>query len=62
MTVIMIMVIMMITIVIIIICDQISDALVDAYLARDPHARCAIETAATTNRVVLLKRLLALLM
>lgn len=36
------------------ICDQISDALVDAYLSRDPHARCAIETAATTNRVVLL--------
>ena len=36
------------------ICDQISDALVDAYLARDPLARCAIETAATTNRVVLL--------
>ena len=36
------------------ICDQISDALVDAYLSRDPHARCAIETAATTNRVVLM--------
>ena len=36
------------------ICDQISDALVDAYLSRDPHARCAIETAATTNCVVLM--------
>lgn len=35
------------------ICDRISDALVDAYLTRDPEARCAIETLATTNRVVL---------
>lgn len=25
-------------------CDQISDAIVDAYLARDPKARCAVET------------------
>ena len=36
------------------ICDQISDAIVDAYLSRDPFSRCAIETAATTNRVVLM--------
>jgi len=34
------------------ICDQISDSLVDAYLAKDPYARLAIETFATTNRVV----------
>ena len=35
------------------ICDQISDSLVDAYLAKDPYARLAIETFATTNRVVI---------
>lgn len=35
------------------ICDRISDALVDAYITRDPEARCAIETLATTNRIVL---------
>ncbi len=35
------------------VCDQISDAIVDAYLAADPHARVALETLATTNRVVL---------
>ena len=34
------------------ICDQISDALVDAYLAKDPYSRLAIETFATTNRIV----------
>lgn len=34
------------------ICDQISDALVDAYLAKDPYSRLAIETFATTNRVI----------
>ena len=34
------------------ICDQISDSLVDAYLAKDPYSRLAIETFATTNRVV----------
>jgi S-adenosylmethionine synthetase len=32
--------------------DQISDALLDAYLAVDPHSRVAIETLVTTNRVV----------
>ena len=35
------------------ICDQISDALVDAYLKRDPYSRLAIETFATTNRVII---------
>ncbi|OFW80600.1 MAG: methionine adenosyltransferase [Alphaproteobacteria bacterium RIFCSPLOWO2_01_FULL_40_26] len=35
------------------ICDQISDTLVDAYLARDPYSRLAIETFATTNRVII---------
>ncbi len=34
------------------ICDQISDTLVDAYLAKDPYARLAIETFATTNTVI----------
>jgi S-adenosylmethionine synthetase len=36
------------------ICDQISDALVDAYLAQDPYARVAAETIATTNYVGLI--------
>ncbi len=35
------------------ICDQISDALVDAYLKQDPYSRLAIETFATTNNVVI---------
>ena len=35
------------------ICDQISDTIVDIYLAADPYARVACETLATTNRVVL---------
>lgn len=34
-------------------CDQISDAIVDAYLAQDPEARLAIETLATTDRIVI---------
>lgn len=34
------------------ICDQISDSLVDAYLRKDPYARLAIETFATTNTVI----------
>lgn len=33
--------------------DQISDALLDAYLSGDPNSRVAIETLVTTNRVVL---------
>lgn len=35
------------------ICDQISDSLVDAYLTKDPYSRLAIETFATTNRVII---------
>ena len=33
--------------------DQISDAIVDLFLAKDPEARVACETLTTTNRVVL---------
>lgn len=33
--------------------DQISDAIVDAYLKEDPYARVAVETLTSTNRVVL---------
>ena len=33
--------------------DQISDAVVDAFMAKDPHARVAVETLVTTNLVVL---------
>ncbi len=35
------------------ICDQISDALLDAYLACDPFTKVAIETVVTTQRVIL---------
>jgi S-adenosylmethionine synthetase len=35
------------------VCDQISDAVVDLYLGADPYARVAVETLATTNRIVL---------
>jgi S-adenosylmethionine synthetase len=35
------------------VCDQISDALVDAYLKKDPYSRLAIETFATTNNVII---------
>jgi S-adenosylmethionine synthetase len=35
------------------VCDRISDAVVDAFLAADPQARVACETLATTNRVVM---------
>ena len=35
------------------VCDQISDAVVDAFFAEDPQARTAVETLATTNRVVI---------
>ena len=34
-------------------CDRISDAVLDAFLAEDPLARVACETFATTNRVVI---------
>jgi S-adenosylmethionine synthetase len=33
------------------VCDRISDAVLDAYLAADPQARVACETLATTNHV-----------
>ena len=35
------------------VCDRISDAIVDTFLAHDPYSRVAVETLATTNRVVL---------
>ena len=34
------------------VCDQISDAILDFFLKKDPKARCAIEILATTNKVV----------
>ena len=35
------------------VCDRISDAVLDAFLAEEPEARVACETFATTNRVVI---------
>ena len=35
------------------VCDRISDAVVDTFLAADPQSRCGVETLATTNRVVI---------
>src|SRR5581483_2815990 len=35
------------------ICDAISDAIVDAALAQDPHSRTAIETVAGVNQICL---------
>jgi S-adenosylmethionine synthetase len=35
------------------VCDRISDAVVDAFLAADPYARVACETLVTTNRIVI---------
>ncbi|HYC03455.1 MAG TPA: methionine adenosyltransferase [Azospirillaceae bacterium] len=35
------------------VCDRISDAVVDLFLAQDPYARVACETLTTTNRIVL---------
>ena len=35
------------------VCDQISDAIVDAVLAQDPHARTAVEVVATTGRLII---------
>jgi S-adenosylmethionine synthetase len=35
-------------------CDQISDAILDACIAQDPHAKVAMETATKTGMVVLL--------
>jgi S-adenosylmethionine synthetase len=36
------------------VCDQISDAVVDAFLAKDPNARTAVETCATTGQIVIM--------
>ena len=35
------------------VCDQISDAIVDTFLAADSKSRVAVETLVTTNRIVL---------
>lgn len=35
------------------VCDQISDAILDAFLAEEPYSRVACETFATTNRVII---------
>jgi len=35
------------------VCDRISDAVVDLYMAEDPESRTAIETLVTTNRIVM---------
>ncbi len=35
------------------VCDRISDAILDAFLAKEPEARVAAETFATTNRVII---------
>ena len=35
------------------VCDRISDAILDAFLTKEPEARVACETFATTNRVVI---------
>ena len=35
------------------VCDRISDAVLDAFLTHDPNSRVAVETLATTNRIVL---------
>ena len=34
------------------VCDQVSDAILDAFMKEDPHSRVGCETLATTNRVV----------
>jgi S-adenosylmethionine synthetase len=36
------------------VCDQISDTMIDMILSREPEARVAVETAATTNTVVMM--------
>lgn len=35
------------------VCDAISDAILDTFLLHDPHSHVAVETLATTNKVVL---------
>ena len=41
------------------ICDQISDAVLDAFVAKDPQARVACECCATTNMVVIMGEITA---
>jgi len=41
------------------ICDQVSDAIVDAYLRQDPQARVAAETAVTTGLVLVMGEITA---
>ncbi len=35
------------------VCDRISDAIVDTFLAADPYSRCGVETLTTTNHITL---------
>ena len=35
------------------VCDQVSDAILDAYLAQDPASRVACECLATTDRMTI---------
>ncbi|NDF12563.1 MAG: methionine adenosyltransferase, partial [Proteobacteria bacterium] len=35
------------------VCDQISDAVLDAYLTEDPYSRVAVECLATTDTLVI---------
>lgn len=35
------------------VCDQISDAILDAYLEQDPYSRCAVECLATKDQLVI---------
>jgi S-adenosylmethionine synthetase len=34
-------------------CDRISDTILDAFLGANPAARAAVETLATTNRIII---------
>ena len=36
------------------IADQVSDAILDAYLAIDPNSKVACETLVTTNRIIII--------
>lgn len=38
------------------ICDQISDAVLDAIIAQDPTARVACETTVTTGMVMIMEK------
>ena len=35
------------------VCDRISDAILDTFMAADPASRCAVETLATTNLMII---------